>query len=96
MTHIYSSSALKTRQREIKDIAREDVVHITENGNGAFVFMSEDVYERQLREVAEQAAYEQRLVEAVKEGRRDIEEGRFVEGTDNFLAAMKGRVTDNG
>ena len=29
MTAIYSSAALKTRQREIKDIARKDVVHIT-------------------------------------------------------------------
>ena len=43
MTAIYSSAALKTRQREIKDIARKDVVHITENGNAAFVFMSQRI-----------------------------------------------------
>ena len=46
MTAIYSSAALKTRQREIKDIARKDVVHITENGNAAFVFMSEELFEQ--------------------------------------------------
>lgn len=37
MTPIYSSAAIKTRQREVKDAARENVVHITENGNAAFV-----------------------------------------------------------
>lgn len=92
MTHIYSSSALKTRQREIKDIAKTEVVHITENGNGAFVFMGEDVYEQQLREVAEEAAYEERLRAAIERGRRDIEEGRYIEGTDNFFAELEKRV----
>ena len=41
-TPIYSFAALKTKQREIKDRAAEEVVHITENGNAAYIFCSED------------------------------------------------------
>ena len=36
-TPIYSFAALKTKQREIKDRAAEEVVHITENGRGGVV-----------------------------------------------------------
>ena len=37
---IYSSTALASRQREVKDVADRQVVYITENGNGAYVFLS--------------------------------------------------------
>ena len=76
MTVIYSSSALKTRQREVKDAALKDVVHITENGNGAFVFCSEEIFDERLRQAAEQAAYEERVKNAVRAGREDVAAGR--------------------
>jgi PHD/YefM family antitoxin component YafN of YafNO toxin-antitoxin module len=88
MTAIYSSVALKTRQREIKDIARKDVVHITENGNAAFVFMSEELFEDQLSKAAEEAALTERMRACILNGRDDINEGHYVEGVDAFLSMM--------
>jgi PHD/YefM family antitoxin component YafN of YafNO toxin-antitoxin module len=88
MTAIYSSAALKTRQREIKDIARNNVVHITENGNAAFVFMSEELFEQQLNKAAEEAALTERMRACILNGRDDVREGHCVEGIDAFLAMM--------
>ena len=42
MEAIYPFSALKTNQREVKNAALEGVVHVTENGRGAFVFKEEE------------------------------------------------------
>lgn len=74
---IYSSTALATKQREVKEAARKNVVRITENGNGAFVFCSEEVFERELARAAEDARYEAELEMAISRGRADIEAGRY-------------------
>lgn len=50
-------SALKTNQREVKDAALEGVVRVTENGRGAFVFCSGDVFDRRLRAASYFLAY---------------------------------------
>lgn len=96
MTTIYSSAALKTRQREVKDAALKDVVHITENGNGAFVFCSEEIFEQQLRQAAEQAAYEVRVKAAIERGRADYAAGRFVEGTNAAFSEASKRRAHHG
>ncbi|WP_130812848.1 hypothetical protein [Olsenella sp. Marseille-P4559] len=88
MTAIFSSAALKTRQREIKDIAKKDVVHITENGNAAFVFMSEELFEEQLGKAAEEAALTERMRACIINGRDDVREGHCIEGVDAFLSMM--------
>ena len=92
MTAIYSSAALKTRQREIKDIARKDVVHITENGNAAFVFMSEE----QLNNAAEEAALTERMRACIKASDDCFEQGEYIEGTDAFFSALDERLAANG
>lgn len=92
MTAIYSSAALKTRQREIKDEAQKQVVHITENGNAAFVFCSEEVFEHELQRAAEKAAYEERMRSVVERGRADYAAGRIVEGTEAALAEIERRT----
>ena len=61
MPAIYPSTALKNQQREIKSIADAEIVYITENGRGKYVFMSEDVLQKQIDEAVEEALYEQRL-----------------------------------
>lgn len=96
MTVIYSSVALKTKQREVKDAALKDVVHITENGNGAFVFCSEDVFEEKLRAAAEQAAYEERMRAVVERGRAEYAAGKVVEGTAAAMAAIEQRQMSRG
>ena len=96
MTAIYSSAALKTRQREIKDIARRDVVHITENGNAAFVFISEDLFEEQLNKAAEEAALTERMRACIKASDDCFEQGEYIEGTDAFFSALDERLAANG
>ena len=96
MTTIYSSAALKTRQREVKDAALKDVVHITENGNGAFVFCSEEIFEQKLRDAAEEAAYTERVRAVVERGRADYAAGRVVEGTSAALAEIAKRRASRG
>lgn len=84
MTAIYSSSALKTNQREIKDIALKEVVHITENGNGAFIFCSEELFQKRLQEAADEAVYEARMAYVIERGRSQIARGEYVEGDEVF------------
>ena len=66
MEAIFSSSALQTRQREIKDIARQQIVHITENGNGAFVFCSEELLQKTIDEACAAAVSDALLAAAVE------------------------------
>ncbi len=96
MDAIYPFSALKTSQREVKDAALEGVVRVTENGRGAFVFCSEEVFERTMREAAEEAVYAERMATAVRQARTDIAEGRCVEGTEAALAAIAQKAARNG
>ena len=96
MAAIYSSAALKTRQREIKDVARTDVVHITENGNAAFVFMSEDLFEERLREAAEEAALSERMRACIKASDDCFDQGDCIEGTDTFFKALDERMAAHG
>lgn len=95
-TVIYSSAALKTRQREVKDAAREQVVHITENGNAAFVLMSEELYDRNLELAAERAVAEARVAMVLERGRADRVAGRYVEGTEDALAEIERRAAQRG
>ncbi len=89
MPAIYPSTALKNQQREIKAIADNEVVYITENGRGKYAFMSQDVLQRQIEEAVEQALYEQRMREALDESRRDFEEGRYYSSREELLAAVE-------
>ena len=82
MDAVYSSTALKERTAEVKAAARDKLVRITENGNGAFVFCSDEVFQREIDEQVERALYSSRVEEAVTRGRADMREGRFVEGLD--------------
>ena len=92
MDAIYSSVALRDRQREVKDAAREHVVRITENGAGAYVFCSEAVYERELRRAAEEAVYAERMAVAVREGREDVAAGRIVVGAEAAMERIRART----
>ena len=88
MTAIYPSTALKNQQREIKAVADGQIVHITENGWGKYVFMSEDVLEQTVEQAVEEALYEQRLSDALFASRKDFEEGRFYSSREDLCAAV--------
>lgn len=86
---IYSSTALANRQREVKDAARERVVHITENGNGAFVFCSEGVFAEELERAREEARYETELGYVLRRAKADVEKGRYETDSAAFRASVE-------
>lgn len=95
MTPIYPSVALKTKQRELKDIANNEFVYITERGCGKYIFASEEVINRHVEEAVENALYEQRVAEAMKRSRKDVAEGRYYEDRESlYTAAAKERAAN--
>ena len=86
---IYSSTALASRQREVKDVADRQVVYITENGHCADVFCSEEIFDRELKQAREDARYEAEMEFVLRRGKRDIEEGRFTTDVDGFVARIR-------
>ncbi len=87
-TPIYSFAALKSRQREVKDRAKDEIVHLTENGNAAFILCSEEVFAREMAKSADEARFEQELREAIEKGRADIAAGRYVSGLENVKTRL--------
>ena len=87
-TPIYSFSALKSNQREVKRRGREDVVHITENGNAAYIFCSEEVFEREKARAAEEAISEMQIAQLIERGRKDVASGNVIEGLEEGRARM--------
>ena len=82
MTKIFSSTALRDRQREVKEAADREVVHITENGSSAYIFCSEEVFEQHIARAVDEALYEAQVASAIERGLLDIQAGRYVEGID--------------
>lgn len=91
MDPIYPVSALQKRQSDVKRAAQDHVVRITENGVGAYVFCSEAMFERHMAEVAERAAYEERLAMGIERGRADFNAGRVIRGVDAARSELKRR-----
>ena len=85
---IYSSTALATKQREVKNVADHQVVYITENGNGAYVFCSEEVFDRELKQAREEARYEAELRAALRQARQDLDEGRYTTDLKSFRESV--------
>ena len=86
MEPIYSMTTLQRSPSKVKEAARDSIVRITEQGAGAFVFCSEEVFERRIAQEREDAAYEARLTDAVGRGPADIEAGRYVTSLDEAFA----------
>lgn len=88
MPAIYPSTALKNQQREIKEIADNEPVYITENGWGKYVFMSEAVHKREIDEAVQEALYEERMRTALRDSRSDFENGRSYDTLDGLKRAV--------
>ncbi len=93
---IYSSTALASRQREVKDAAREGVVHITENGNGAFVFCSEEVFAAELARERESARYEAELGYVLRRAAEDVAAGRYATDFAEFRRSVTAERDSRG
>ena len=90
MAAIFPISDLQKHPTEVKAYAQKEVVHLTENGRGAYVFMSEELFEDYIARRQEEAIWEQGLFDAIEQGIRDIEEGRTytLEELDEFIAKL--------
>ena len=95
MPAIYPSTALKNEQRAIKAIADKEVVYITENGRGKYLFMSQEVHDREIAEAVEEALYEARMAEALRASRSDYEAGRYYASREDFKAAVERKRAAN-
>lgn len=82
MEKIFPSTALIKDQPEVKHHAKEDLVRITEHGKAAYVFCSEEVYERRLSEAAEKALEEYKMEQIIERGREAYLDGRYVIGAE--------------
>ncbi|WP_172136282.1 hypothetical protein [Adlercreutzia sp. ZJ473] len=92
MEAIFPITALTKQQAKVKEAASEDVVRITENGVAAWIFASEEAFERRVKSAVEEALYEASVASVIARGTRDYEEGRYVVGADAArakLAAMR-------
>lgn len=92
MEPVFPITALTKEPREVKERAREGLVRITENGKGAWVFMSEEVFEQRIALERDQAVYEAYVSAAVGQGAQDISAGRYVTSrAEMFLEAKRRR-----
>ncbi len=91
MPPIYPSTALKNQQREIKKLADTQLVYITENGRGKYVFTSEEVLDRVVSDAVEKALYEQRLSDALAESRGDFDSGRYFTSRESLMDAVNAK-----
>ena len=91
MTPIFPSTALKNQQREIKKLADTQLVYITENGRGKYVFTSQEVLDQIVADAVEDALYEKRLSDALAESRDDFENGRYYTSRENLMAAVNAK-----
>lgn len=96
MDAIYSAATLRDRPKEVKAAARERLVRITENGNGAYVFCSEEVFQREIDNAVEEALYMTRVESAIARGRSEFDAGDFVEGMDAAKRAVAEMRACNG
>lgn len=88
MDAIFTATDLRDRSGEVKRAARNGLVRITENGKGAFVLCSEQVYQQHIDEAVDRALYIERASDAILRGRESFDRGDFVEGIDSARAAV--------
>ena len=95
MEEIYPVSALAKNQGAVKRAAQNGVVRITEHGAAAYVFCSEDVFNRRIQEAVEDALYEARLRMAIMQGRADIDAGRVYRSTETAREQVERRLAEH-
>ncbi len=93
MEAIYPITALQKGNAKIKAEARERMVHVTENGHAAFVFMSEEVLDEIIAREREDAVLEAQMIASIDRGLKDFEEGRYyeVDSVDELMETIRER-----
>ena len=87
---------MATKQREVKDAAREGIVHITENGNGAFIFCSEEVFAAELERTHESPRYKAELGYVLCRASEDVADGRYEADFAEFRHSVEAERASRG
>lgn len=88
MEAVFPIAALSERLQEVKEAAKNNLVRISEDGSPAWVFASEEVFEKHVSNAVAAALYETRVGSAVARGMRDFEHDGYVVGTDAARAEL--------
>lgn len=88
---IFPITALSKQPAAVKKAADRGPVRITENGRGAYVFMSEQALKELIERERTDAAYEAYLLDAVQQGVANIEEGRYVTSREEMFRRAESR-----
>ena len=76
MEAIFPISALQKDAAAVRQEAERDLVRLTVDGRGKYVFATEDVLEDYVQRRIEDALFEQRLIEQLERSMDNIEAGR--------------------
>lgn len=95
MEPIFSMTTLQRSPNKVKQAACSEVVRITEQGSGGYVFASEKVFADYIARQREDAVVEARITDSIDRGISDIEAGQFVISVDiAFARAEDARKSD--
>lgn len=92
MDAIFSMTTLQRTPSKVKEAAKDRLVRITEQGQAAYVFCTDEVFEERIELERQDAAYEARVLDSVRRGLADIDAGNYTDSVDEaFERAAKMR-----
>ena len=78
MQAIYPISALQKNAAAVRRDASEDIVRLTVDGRGMYVFATEEVFENYVQRQVDEALYEREAMRVLDRAVADEREGRLV------------------
>ena len=94
MEPIMPLTTLLRNPGKVKEAARESIVRITEHGEGAYIFATEESFEVYVQRQREEAAFEERLSKAIEQGLADVEAGRVSDDLDGLFARVEAKFEE--
>lgn len=94
MEPIFPISALQKDTAAVRREAERDIVRLTVDGRGKYVFATEEVLEAYVQSRIEDAEFERRAIEALDRAMADIEAGRECPAEESFARIREKRALD--
>lgn len=84
MQAIYPISALQKDAAAVRRDASEDIVRLTVDGRGMYVFATEEVFEDYVQRQVDEALYEREAMDVLDRAMDDAEAGRLVPAEEDW------------
>ncbi|MGN0286677.1 MAG: hypothetical protein ACI4B6_03330 [Atopobiaceae bacterium] len=84
MEAIFPISALQKDSASVRREAETNLVRLTVDGHGKYVFATEDVLEEYVQNKVDEALYQQRIADALEQAVADEHEGRLVDAATSM------------